>query len=279
VVEISDRFDAAYHHTARDFVTRKWHRFPVATRADWERMKQRYDPKTPGRFPDDFEERCARLRIREQVAGIHFNGPFWQLRDWCGFEGLCLLMADAPGFVQEMADFWSEFVAETMAPVLARVQLDSAGISEDMAFKEHSMISPPMVRRFVLPAYQRWVPALRASGCPLIIMDCDGYVADLIPLWIETGINCCWPVETAAGNDIVAYRRRHGMHMAYRGGIDKRVLAAGGRAMETEVLRVVPPLLEEGGFIPQCDHAVPPDVSWPNFVEYARLLAKLTGWL
>jgi hypothetical protein len=49
--------------------------------------------------------------------------------------------------------------------------------------------------------------------------------------------------------------------------------------MRDEVMRVVPPLLKGGGFIPGCDHGVPPDISWPNFVAYARLLAQLTGWL
>ncbi len=67
--------------------------------------------------------------------------------------------------------------------------------------------------------------------------------------------------------------------MAYRGGIDKRAIAKGGKEMENEVMRVVPPLLKDGGFIPGCDHGVPPDISWPNFIEYTRLLAKLTGWL
>jgi hypothetical protein len=49
--------------------------------------------------------------------------------------------------------------------------------------------------------------------------------------------------------------------------------------MEREVMRVVPPLLEKGGFIPGCDHGVPPDISWRNFLEYTRLLARLTGWV
>jgi hypothetical protein len=31
--------------------------------------------------------------------------------------------------------------------------------------------------------------------------------------------------------------------------------------------------------LPTCDHGVPPDVSWPNFIEYTRRLAQLTGWL
>ena len=279
VVEISDHFDYTYLRTAKDFVTRKWHRFPVQTRADWERMRPRYDPRAPGRFPDDLDRRCDALRDRDYVLGITFNGPFWQLREWCGFEGLCLLMADDPAFVDEMSRFWTGFVADTLAPILARVRLDYVMMSEDMAFKAHSMISPAMVRRFLLPAYERWVPAVKESGCPIVSMDCDGYVADLMPLWIEAGINSTFPVEVAAGNDIIAYRRRFGNQMAYQGGIDKRALARGGEDMRAEVLRVVPPLLEQGGFIPSCDHGVPPDISWPDFLDYSRLLAHLTRWL
>ena len=77
----------------------------------------------------------------------------------------------------------------------------------------------------------------------------------------------------------MTYRERYGRQMAYIGGIDKRALAAGGETMRAEVMRVVPPLIKEGGCIPGCDHGVPPDISWPNFVEYASLLAQLSGWL
>ena len=279
VVEISDRYDYTYLREAKDFVTRKWHRFPVQTRADWEQMRLRYDPRSPGRFQEGFAERCAALRDREFVVGVSLNGPFWQMREWCGFEGLCTMMADDPGFVEEMSRFWAGFVFATLAPILERVQLDYVLVSEDMAYKEHSMISPAMVRRFLLPAYQQWAPAIRGSGCPIVELDSDGYIADLIPIWIEAGINCTIPVEVAAGNDIVAYRRRFGRQMAYRGGIDKRAIARGGEEMRAEVMRVVPPLLADGGSIPGCDHGVPPDISWPDFVEYARLLAELTGWL
>jgi uroporphyrinogen decarboxylase len=101
----------------------------------------------------------------------------------------------------------------------------------------------------------------------------------LIPIWIEAGVNCTRPVEVAAHNDIVAYRRQYGKKMAYRQGIDKRCVAAGGEALRSEVMRIVPPLLEDGGFLPGVDHGVPPDISWPNFVDLTRLLAELTGWL
>jgi len=279
VTEISDEFDYTYIRSARDFVTRKWHKFPVENREDWEDMKTRFVPDTPGRFPDDFEARCETLRGRDYPVNIHFNAPFWQLREWCGMEGLCILMADDPDFVTEMCEFWTNFVSRTMAPILERVELDYVGMSEDMAYKCFSMISPTMVRKFLLPSYERWVSEIRASGCPIIDMDSDGYIGELIPIWIEAGINCCHPIEVAAENDIIEFRRQFGKRIAYKGGIDKRAIAKGGDVIKRELERVVPPLLEEGGFIPSCDHGVPPDISWPDFIEYSRLLAGMTGWL
>jgi hypothetical protein len=280
ITEISDRYDYTYIRAAKDFVTRKWHRFPVQNRRDWEeKIKWRYDPRHPDRFPDDFDRRCDALRDREYELRLVFNGPFWQLREWCGLENLCILMIDDPGFVQEMIDFWTDFVLQTLAPILDRVELDYVRFGEDMAYKKHSMISPAMTRRFLLPTWREWVRTIRASGCPIICVDSDGYVAELVPIWIEAGLNCTFPIEVAAGNDVVAYRRQYGKKMAYEGGIDKRALAAGGEIMRAEVMRVVPPLIEDGGFIPGCDHGVPPDISWPDYVAYSRLLARLTGWL
>jgi uroporphyrinogen decarboxylase len=278
IVEIDDQFDFSYIRSARDFVTRKWHKFPVASRRDFEEMKKRFDPATPGRLPDDFGERVARWRERDYPLTFGFNGCFWQLREWCGFEGLCTLMADDPAFVEAMCEFWTEFVSQTMAPALRAIEVDSVCISEDMAYKEHAMISPAMARKFLLPAYKRWSAELRASGCPIVSVDSDGYIGELIPVWIEGGINCTTPLEVAAGNDIVAYRREFGRDIAFQGGIDKRALAKGGEVMRAELLRVIPPLLEHGGYIPGCDHGVPPDISWPNFQEYVAFLKQLTGW-
>ncbi len=279
ITEISDEYDYTYIRSAKDFVTRKWHKFPVEDRKDWEEMKKRYLPDTPGRFPEDFKQRCEALQERDYVVSLGVNGPFWQLREWCGFENLCMLVIEDPDFVQEMIDHWTDFVSRTMVPILENVELDYICISEDMAYKEHSMISPRMVREFLLPTYQRWVPELKEGGCPIVSLDSDGYIGELIPIWIEVGINCCLPMEVAAGNNIVEYRRLYGKKMAYQGGIDKRAIAKGGKVMRRELMRQVPPLLEEGGFIPGCDHGVPPDISWPNYIEYSRLLAQLTGWI
>ena len=109
-------------------------------------------------------------------------------------------------------------------------------------------------------------------------MDSDGYIAELIPIWIDAGINVCNPIEVAAHNDIVDFRNKFGRNMAYTGGIDKRCIARGGKDIAGEVDRVCALLTMDGGLIPGCDHGVPPDVSWKNFIYYCGLLANKTGW-
>ncbi len=278
ITEISDQYDYTYIRSAKDFVTRHWHSFPVKSRADWEeQIKWRYDPADPARFSPEFWERAAAAEASGKAVAISINGPFWQMREWVGMEALCKLMVDDPQLVHDMAETWTRFTVQVLETLLRRVRLDILFTSEDMAYKAHSMISPAMTRRFLQPTYFTWRDLLK-SGDAFIDMDSDGYIPHLVPIWIESGITVCDPIEVAAGNDIVAFRREFGRQMAYRGGIDKRAIAAGGQVMRDEVLRVAP-LIQDGGYIPSCDHGVPPDISWSNFIEYTRLLAQLQGWL
>lgn len=278
ICEIGAEFTPEYLRNAIDFVTRRWIRCPVETRADWEALKARYDADDRTRFPAAAEARGAALATREAPLIWHFSGPFWQMREWCGFEGLCMLMLDDPDLVHEMAEFWCDYVARLLRKGLSYVVPDMVHLSEDMAYKAHSMISPEMTREFLMPSWKRWGEIVRGAGVPLYAMDSDGHVGGLIPLWIESGINVCDPMEVAAGNDIVAYRRLYGRDMAFRGGVDKRAMAKGGDALRAEIDRLRP-VIEDGGYIPQCDHGVPSDVSWVNFCETTRLLAEATGWL
>lgn len=279
IVEIADNFDVTYLRSAKDFVTRKYIRFPVENIKDWDAIKKRYDANDPSRVPVNLKELGVKLRDRDYLLQSGIPGPFWQLRDWCGFENLCILMATDQDFVMEMVEFWKNFVLSVLRRIKGYVSYDSVIISEDMAYKEKSMISPLMIKKYLMPVWSVWAEALKESGCRVVMLDSDGYIGELIPLWIESGINCCTPIEIAAGNDPVEIRKIYGKKMGLYGGIDKRLIARGGKALENEIYRVVPYLLKDGGYIPSCDHGVPPDVSWQNFIEYSRLLARLEGYL
>jgi len=278
ICEISDEFDVTYLRNAIDFVTRKWIKCPVESREDWRDMKRRYDADDPARFPEDFADNARKAAGRTYVGVISFSGPFWQLREWLGFEGLCMMFLDNPDFVHEMVDFWSDFVAEILERTFEHYVPDHMIVNEDMAYKEKPMIGPDMCREFLAPCWRKWTDLARSAGVPVLDVDSDGHAGELIPVWIEAGFNANSPQEVAAGNDLPAYRRTFGTKMAYRGGVDKRAMAKGGDVIKQEIDRVRP-VIDAGGYIPGCDHGVPADVSWPDFVDYCRLLAEATGWL
>jgi uroporphyrinogen decarboxylase len=209
---------------------------------------------------------------------VSFSGPFWQLREWMGFEGLCLALIEQSERVKGMVAFWQEHVCALLHTLFQHCTPDCIHISEDMAYKEKAMISPAMCREFLMPTWRRWGDQAHAAGVPIYAVDSDGYVGELIPLWIESGFQMNDPQEVAAGNDLPAYRRQFGKRMAYSGGIDKRAMAKGGDFIKAEMRRI-DPVIKAGGYVPSCDHAVPPDISWQNMVEVGRRLARATGWL
>jgi uroporphyrinogen decarboxylase len=107
-------------------------------------------------------------------------------------------------------------------------------------------------------------------------VDSDGNVMSLIPVWLEAGINVLWPLECQSGMDVLKVRKAFGRDLVLFGGIDKRTLVPGGEAMRREVDRVMP-LVEDGGYIPELDHGVPPDVPWANFCEFIEYLKLRLG--
>jgi hypothetical protein len=58
------------------------------------------------------------------------------------------------------------------------------------------------------------------------------------------------------------------------GGIDKREINKGPLAIDRELERRLPFLLQRGGYIPTLDHHVTPEISWPDFVYYRQKVAE-----
>jgi hypothetical protein len=253
-------------------------RFPVRSRADWDRYRRRLDPSSPGRRagPDPARER--EIADRSWPIAVSAGSIFGWLRDWMGLEGIALALHDDEAWVEGMMEEVADFIVAMIGPALARHPgVDYAVFWEDMCYKAGSLISPDHVRRLMVPRYRRITGLLRAHGIDTILVDCDGNHDELIPLWLDAGINGVFPLEAAAGEDPVDLRRRYGKDLLLVGGIDKRALARDRRDIEREVLGKAPFLLEHGGWIPSIDHAVPPDVPLENYRYYLSLLQKLAG--
>ena len=128
-----------------------------------------------------------------------------------------------------------------------------------------------------MPRYKRICEFMRSHGVEIIWLDSDGNFDVLMPMIIEAGITCVWPLEVAAGNDPRRLRKQYGRDLALSGGIDKRVLAISREAIDAEIEAKIPVLLETGGYIPTLDHSVPPDVPYDNWLYYLERKAELIG--
>jgi hypothetical protein len=263
------------HLPTPGFQTRKWLEFPVKNRADWAEMKKRFDPTSPERYPKDWAARVMRFKNRDFIVNKAFPSMFWAVRDWVGFEGLCMMVLDDPMFVHEMMEYVADFTIATLDQALRQVDVDYVYFNEDMAYKTAAMISPAMVKEFMWPRYRKLVRFLRDRGVSVLVMDCDGYNGELIPVWLDAGINVISPVEIAANNDPVLYRRKYGKALGMFGGIDKRELRFDKARVKKEVMSKVPWLVEQGGYIPMVDHGVPPDIPVRNYLYTVELIKEI----
>ncbi len=253
--------------------------YPIKGRADFEAICERLRAESPERYPVDWDERVGQLNDSEAPVNIHGrrNASFFGgLREWMGPEGLMVTMYEDPGFVRDMMEFKADFIIGVMGRALQEVRIDFVQLWEDMAYHTASLISPTMFREFMLPCYQRVTEFIRSHGVNVIMVDSDGHVSELIPLWLEGGVNCVYPMEVAAGMDVVELRKQYGQDLLMTGGIDKRAIAMGTKAIEAELQGKIP-LAHQGGYVPTCDHSMPPDISYPNFCYYWEKKKELLG--
>lgn len=259
------------------FATRVFMEFPVKTEEDFSKIRRRYDTKDPRRYPRGWDELVKALRTSGSPISLGIEGPFWWTRNLMGLHNLIINAYTRTEFLREVVGFYTEFHVQTLHRALDEVEVDYAVISEDMAYKKGPMLSPRMARDLLSPAYRPLAALLKEHGVKVILVDSDGNPEPLIPVWLESGIDGLTPCEIASGLDLLALRRRY-PRLVMIGGIDKRELAKDRAAIEREVLSKVPALIEQGGYFPGVDHAVPPDVSLESFRHLVRVLRKLCGW-
>jgi len=253
--------------------------WPVKDRATWNEYKKRLDPNTPERWPADWDAYAQEINKLGEETPISLRvGSFYGfLREWVGTERILYMFYDDPGLIEDMMEQMLCLGTEVIKRVLKDIKIDQARFWEDMCYKSGPLISPAMVRKFMMPRYKKITDLLHSYGVDVIYLDSDGNVEQLIPLWLESGINYIWPFEVAAGNDVVALRKQYGKDLIIGGGIDKRALIKGKEAIREEVMSKVPFLLEQGGYFPTIDHWVPPDVTFENYCYYINLMREVAG--
>ena len=257
---------------------------PVKDRRTWEEEAAwRMDPSSPERYAD-LEDR---MRVAREAAGQgmivtqNLIGGYMYLRSLIGPEELLYIFHDDPGLIHACMEAWFELADAVIARHQEQVTLDEVFLAEDICYNNGPLISPDMMREFLFPYYQQLIGNIRSHQIDrerhlYIQIDTDGYADPVIPVYQEIDMDVMSPFEAAAGCDVVRTGREH-PGLVISGGIDKRILAQSKEAIDREVERILPVMRARGGYIPTCDHGVPAEVPYENYLHYRRRCIELGG--
>lgn len=258
----------------------QWLDYPIKTRFDWEReVKPRLNPKSPARYPLWWDDYVRWVKDRDYPLGISAGSFFGWIRNWMGIERFSILLYEDPEFIREIAEYIANFVIDVIRRAVEDIELDFAVIWEDMAMKTGPLIPPKKFKELMAPACKRVCDFLHSHGINIILLDSDGFIDPLIPIWLDSGVTGVYPMEVAAGENVVSLRKRYGRRLAMFGGVDKRILPEGPSRIMHHLFQDVklPWMIMQGGYVPFVDHAVPPDVSLENFLYYWKISKEVAS--
>jgi uroporphyrinogen-III decarboxylase len=257
---------------------------PVKDRKTWEEdLAWRLDPDSQTRYRDLPNLIATAKAAVAQGAILRVRtGGYAFIRNMIGTLKILYAFYDMPDVIHEMMQAWVRVTDDTLARYQEHLTIDELFLGEDICYKTGSFISEDMFREFLLPYFQQIVHNVRERQLdrerPFYVhIDSDGHVEEAIPLYQEMGMNVMSPFEVAADNDVIEIARRY-PELVMWGGIDKRVLATSPEEIDEMLYRLLPVMRDRGGFIPICDHGVPPEVPYENYLHYRRRCVELGGW-
>ena len=255
---------------------------PVTDFASWERdVKWRLDPHTPGRL-DNTAKGIAWI-VQNSGTGCaavqRVIGGYMYLRSLIGPEALPYMFYDDPGLIHDCMKTWFALADHIIAHHQKTVAFDELFFGEDICYKNGPLISPAMMREFLLPYYQQLYQNMKSRNQGRTLhfhIDTDGFCDGVIDLYREIGCDTMSPFEVVCGSDVVRTGEQY-PDLRISGGIDKRMIALGGDDIKRHLEYIMPAMRKRGGYIPTCDHGVPEETSFENYLLYRELMKGYCG--
>jgi uroporphyrinogen decarboxylase len=251
----------------------------IQTPEDWKIIKEeRLNVNHPSRnipmeyikqqqewYPDD----------HEYPLGIYVGSLIGKVRDLLTFEGLSYAWFDYPEMVEDMVETCCQLIEKYLDQMLPHFSIDYAMGWEDISFNSGPLITIDLWERIVVPRYQRISKKLREHGVDIYIVDTDGRIDQIVPGFLEGGVNVMFPYEVKPNMFVGDFLQKF-PEIKVMGGIDKFALIKGRDAIDS-YLESILPYVKQGRFIPHVDHRCPPNVKEDDYLYYLEKKKELFG--
>jgi uroporphyrinogen decarboxylase len=215
------------------------------------------DPDDPKRY-EGLEERAREL-FESTEYGIVFNGfseALFGLPSWLrGNARFYMNFIDDTAFLEALLDRVLGYALRLAENALTQVgrYVHVVRVADDLGTERGTIISPDHYRRFIKPRQEILYRRIKELTDAKLLLHSCGSVVDLIPDFIEIGVDGLNPVQvTARGMETAGLKRRFGKRLTFwGGGCDTQGVLPFGSVADVveEVKNRLADLAPGGGFV------------------------------
>ena len=223
--------------------------------------------------PEDYISRdeCRDVAERAQkgkaVTGILWSAHFQDTCAAFGMESALMTMLTDPEMYQavdaKIVDFYLR--ANEIFYEAVRGKLHAVLIGNDMGSQQGLMVSPELIRRFVIPGARKLVAQAKSYDLKVIYHSC-GAISDIIPDLIEIGVDVVHPIQAlAVGMQPGRLKELYGGRVSFCGGVDAQNLMVSGSPQQVkDTVHELRRLFPTGLILSPSHEAILPDTKPEN---------------
>lgn len=248
---------------------------PVTTMDDWLKIKHLYT-FNEGRITEEQLKLAKKKQDDGALIILPMPGGFDLPRQLLGEELLCLALFDSPEMIKDMLETAADTVIKVAERIVEVADIDWISVHEDMAGKSGPLVGPTTFDEFIIPYYRKVWDVVSQTGTEVFSQDSDGNMSAVIESTMKGGVNHMFPMEPAAGMDIVEVRKKY-PELMLKGGLDKHALRKDRNAIIRELEYKLQPSMQKGGIAFGLDHRIPNGVSIENYRFYVKTAQEILG--
>ncbi|MGL1890881.1 MAG: hypothetical protein OCD02_04605 [Spirochaetaceae bacterium] len=201
------------------------------------------------------------------VVGILWSAHFQEACAAFGMEEAMMKMITEPGMFQAIIDRILNFYLESNEIFYKATEgkIHAVLIGNDLGSQTSLMLSPDMIRKFVLPGTKKLVEQAHKYGLKVIHHSC-GAIREIIEDLIDVGCDVIHPIQAlATGMEPKSLKEEFGDRVTFCGGVDAQNLLVNGTNEEVCIkVKELREIFPTGLIISPSHEAVLPDIPPEN---------------
>lgn len=241
----------------------------------WEEF-ERYPWPSPSQMDTRALEYFEKHLPDDMCVVVWGVGHFCELISWLlGYQTLCFKLYEQPDLVQAIADRLLEIDRVVLSRVLEFQRVKVIFASDDMGYKNGTLISPKDLRRYVFPGHTALAAMTHAAGRPYILHSCGNLARVMDDLIDDVKIDAKHSFEDTI-EDIRQVKHTYGQRIGLLGGLDMDFLC---RASQEQVRQRVRDTLHDcqpgGGYCLGTGNTV---ANYLNLDNYLAMIDEGRRW-